>query len=156
MLANQRFAIEQELEILKDQFGARTSWKSSECSGRLDVIEDQLERVREVKLNEMLAYRREQIRTAFLNSQNAYQMAKEQLALAEAKQADLDRKLSEHQTLQDELELLKEQRARTLEFIREIERVVADQQTIQVSLAKTGHRSPETQLAQPGSCCPWA
>jgi len=63
-------------------------------------------------------------------------LAQEQLAEAVAGQQDLDRKMAEYTTLNDELLLLKTQKARTSDFIREINRVVKERQTIRVGVVQ--------------------
>ncbi|HUU83253.1 MAG TPA: polysaccharide biosynthesis tyrosine autokinase [Phycisphaerae bacterium] len=134
-LSNQLFYIEQQYDILLDKFGTEHRQVKA-LARRRDAVNRQLNQFREQRLTDILDFRREQVRTAFLNSQHALLLARDKLTEAQAAQADLDRKMSELQTLQDELSALKEARAQTSAFVRDIERVVADRETIRVSLAQ--------------------
>lgn len=134
-LSNQLFFMDQQYMALLTKFGNEHR-QVKDLKIRAEAIQQQLTQYRDQKLTEILDFRREQVRTAFLNSQHALLLAREKLAEAEASQADLDRKTSELEALQDELDALKEARGRTAEFVREIERVIADRETIRVSLAQ--------------------
>ncbi|MCP4250930.1 MAG: polysaccharide biosynthesis tyrosine autokinase [bacterium] len=135
-LSNQSYALEQHLWTLRQKFGAKHR-EVREVQQQLDATNDQLEALREAKLNEVLDRRAEMVRTAFLNAQNALFLTRDKLVEAEATQSDLDRKPAERQTQIDELEYLKESRDRANEFIREIQRVTSDRgQAVQVSVVQ--------------------
>lgn len=146
-LVNQQLFIEQEMNVLKAKFGDSHREVRS-LAARLEVVRDQLAQKRAEQFDRMLKLRHEQVQTAHLNSQHALYLAETELTEAKATQADLDRKLAEYQTLHDELELLKDQRARTNDFILEIDRVVREQQTIRVQLARRA--SPPLERSAPG------
>lgn len=54
---------------------------------QLEIVNQQLENMREKKLQESIELKREQVRTAYANSQHALQLARERLKAAEAKAA---------------------------------------------------------------------
>ena len=92
---------------------------------RLKVVEQKLGELRAERLFEAREHEVQTARTAFLNAQHLLLCAKEMLTEAEAAQADQDRKRAKLRTLREELTALKEARARTNDFVREIERAVA-------------------------------
>lgn len=121
-LANQVLLLEQGLQLLGVKFGSNHR-EVKELQNQLDMSREQLDTERDRKLIEMQDYRAEQVRTAFLNSQNALLLAQDKLGEAEAVQSDLDRRAAELQTLNDELQFLKEAREGANEFIREVKRI---------------------------------
>ncbi len=133
-LDNQVFSLEQELRVLLAQFGPNHR-EYLEMVRRLDEAESQLSAARANKLREVVDFKRQQIETAYYNSQNALLHAKERLQETQARQADLDRKLSELQTLFDERNLLVETQNRLDEYIQEIDRIVHKSEAIRVEWA---------------------
>ena len=134
MLDSQVFALEQELSILLKQFGPEHR-EHREMKIRLDEVVQQLDATRANKLREVLEFKRQQVETAFYNSQNALMLARERLQATQAQQADLERKLSEYRTLLEELDLLILIQNRIDEYIREIQRIVQERNAIRVQQA---------------------
>ena len=93
-LANQFFAIRQELDVLLMKFG-NDHLQVREIRQRNDVVEEQLDRLRDQKLTELIDHRREAIETAWHNSRNKLVALRENKLEAEASQSDLDRKMAE-------------------------------------------------------------
>ena len=133
-LDSQVFSIEQELRVLLSQFGANHR-EYKEMQRRLEEAESQLAIARANRLREVVDFKKQQIETAFYNSQNALLLARERLAETQAQQADLDRKLSEYRMLLDDQELLRETEKRLMEYIEEIERIVSKSSAIRVERA---------------------
>lgn len=132
---NQLFQMKQQLDTLLTDFGPEHR-QVKELRNQIEVLKIQLNELRDRELQKVLDYRGEEIRTAFLNSQHALMLSREKKEEAAAAQADLDRKRAELGTLQDDLEFLQAQRDRAETFIRDIDRVVRDKQTIKVSIAR--------------------
>ncbi|MHC4065641.1 MAG: GumC domain-containing protein, partial [Planctomycetota bacterium] len=135
-LKNQELTLE-----LEQQAGLPETPENKEAlqrlAKRLAAVKEKLDELRSQKLTEVLDHRREQVRTAFLNSQHALLLAREKLAETEAIQSDRERKLVELKTLEDELQLLKDTRDRVTEFVREIERVTGAQgSAVQVAVVQ--------------------
>ena len=107
-----------------------------ELSRQLEAVKRRLGELRSQRLIEVHDAKREELRTAYLNSQNLLFLAREALALGEARQADLERKLIQSGTLRDELARLEWARAETNDFIRELERVIRPTQTVQIRIAR--------------------
>ena len=133
-LNNQVMALEQELNIMRDRYGPNHR-ETRAMQARLDEANRQLGPARDRKLREILEYKKEQIDTAFYNSQNALLLAKERLAETQAQQADLDRKLADYNTLQDELQLLVDIQNRIEDYLRDIQRIVAERGAVRVESA---------------------
>lgn len=132
-LDNQLNYIEQELDVLRRDFGPEHREVKS-VQLRLDTVRRQVGEVRESRLREILEFKEEQVQSAFLNSQHALLLAREKLAEARAKQADLERKLAEHETLKGELDMLENTAERADEYIREVERVVREQNAVRIQV----------------------
>lgn len=140
-LNNQVIALEQEINIMLERFGPNHR-ETQALQSRLDEARRQLGPERDRKLREILEYKAEQIDTAYYNSQNALLLAKERLAETQAQQADLDRKLSEFSTLQDELDLLVEMQNRIDQYLRDIQKIVTDRGAVRVESAVSA-QAPE-------------
>lgn len=146
MLDNRLFEMRQQVKALMNDFGAEHR-QVREMRNQMAVLATQLNERRDEELQKVLDFRGEEIRTAFLNSQHALMLAREKKDEAAAAQGDLDRKRSELGTLKDDLEFLKVQRDKADSFIRSIDRVVRDKQTIKVSIAK--HAQPPIKRSAP-------
>ncbi len=133
-LDNQRFALEQERNILLKDYGPNHR-ETKEISNRLDEVKQQLEAARANKLREILEYKSTQIETAYYNSQHALIMAQERLQAVQAQQSDLDQKLAEYRMLLDELDLLVDMQNRLEEYLREVDRVVRERSAVRVESA---------------------
>jgi len=133
-LDSQAFALEQEMKILLKRFG-KNHREYRDMKERRDQVLDQLEVARANRLRETLDFKRQQIETAYYNSQNALMMAKERLQEVQAEQADLERKLSDFSLLLSERQLLTDTQTRLEEYIREIERIVRERQAVRVRSA---------------------
>ena len=131
-LTNQIFALQQELNILYKRFGPNHR-ESKELLTRLEEAEHQVEVIRQNSLREILEHQKEQIESAFVNSQHALLLARERLQQTQANQADVDQKLTQYELLNDELDLLVEIQKRLDEYIREIERIVRERSAVRVS-----------------------
>lgn len=140
-LNNQVIALEQEINIMLERFGPNHR-ETQAMQSRLDEARRQLGPERDRKLREILEYKKEQIETAYYNSQNALLLAKERLAETQAQQADLDRKISEFNTLQDELDLLIEFQNRIDQYLHDIQKIVADRGAVRVESAVSA-QAPE-------------
>ncbi len=134
-LANEAFALQRDLDTLQQTLGSQHR-QVKERRNQLDATLRQLDEERDRKLQEVLDYRRAQIRTAFLNSQNQLLLARESKTRAEAAQADLDRKRTQLRRLYDELDFLKGQLDRTVDFIGQIDRVTREKRPIKVWIAR--------------------
>jgi hypothetical protein len=133
-LKHEQIALEVEQASLPD------TPESEETRGalarRLAALEQKLDELRTQKLVEVQDARREEIRVAYLNSQNQLFLAREALLEAEAAQADLDRKLAELELLNDELAALKQDQQDVRGFIADLEAVIESKQTVRVSIAR--------------------
>jgi succinoglycan biosynthesis transport protein ExoP len=133
MLQNQVYAIEQEIRAKMAKFGENHR-EVKNLAVRLQESERQLDRTRDQKLRESIELKREQVRTAYMNSQHALTLARERLIETQAKQADIDRKLSEYQRLRDELEFLKGVQERLSDYVRDVKRVVAERAAVKIDV----------------------
>ena len=134
-LQNQINALEQHLQILRADFGpAHREVKAA--MDQLEVVQQQLARVREVELKKIIDLKQDQIQTSWLNSQHSLLLAQEKLFDARQKQADLERKQAELQTLRDEREMLKLNKERMDENIREVQRVVTERNAVRIDVAQ--------------------
>lgn len=79
-------AAEEELRVRQAELGPDHP-DVKQLLTRRDVVQDQLTETRERRLLELHEYRREQVRTAYRNSQHALLLANEKLAEARAAQA---------------------------------------------------------------------
>jgi succinoglycan biosynthesis transport protein ExoP len=133
MLQNQVYAIEQETQAKMAKFGENHR-EVKNLRVRLEEAQRQLDRTRDQKLRESIELKQEQVRTAFLNSQHALKLAQERLLETQAKQADIERKLSEYQRLQDELKFLKETQEKISDYVRDVKRVVAERAAVKIDV----------------------
>lgn len=133
-LDSQIFGLEQEMRIVLKRFG-RNHREYTEMEVRRDEAAEQLKEARANRLREILEFKREQIETAYYNSQNALMLAKEKLQELQAEQSDLERKMGDYRVLFDELQLLTLTQTRLDEYIREIERIVRDREAVRVRSA---------------------
>ncbi len=135
-LDNQLHYLEQEYEMTLRELGAEHR-EAKAVQRRLEAVRRQGAEVRQNKLREILEFKAEQVQSAFLNSQHQLLLAREKLTEAQARQADLDRKLAEHTTLKNELEMLRQTKDRADEYIREVERVVREQNAIRIEVSQS-------------------
>ncbi|MFH0981201.1 MAG: polysaccharide biosynthesis tyrosine autokinase [Planctomycetota bacterium] len=134
-LDNQVAFLEQDLEVVLREFGPEHRQVKANRR-RLEAVKHQSAEVRETKLREIIGFKLEQAQSAFLNSQHALLIAREKLTEVRAKQSDQDRKLAEYETLKDELEMLRQTKEKADEYIREVERVVREQNAVRIEVAQ--------------------
>ena len=127
--------LEQQIAVSEMRFG-RNHRTTRNLQQELDVVAGDLTPLREQKLNEIIAMRREQIATAYQNSQTALLAAMDELMLAEAEQKDQDGKLAQYLDLVQELDWMREQSQELNSFILDLDRVVRSRNAIQISVAK--------------------
>ena len=134
-LASQVTNLEIDLAILARDESADPS-RTSELKARLDATRQALSAMRANLLRDVLDTRDQQAQNAFADSQHAWLFAREKLASAQAKQADVDHKLWEYEVLRMELEKLEATKQRAEEYIREVEQVVRQQSAVRVESAQ--------------------
>ncbi|MCH7701884.1 MAG: polysaccharide biosynthesis tyrosine autokinase [Planctomycetes bacterium] len=134
-LVGRQLNLEQQIAVATMRFG-RHHRTTRNLQQELDVVVGDLTPLREQKLNEIVALRREQIATAYQNSQTALLAAMDELMLAEAEQKDQDTKLAQYLDLVEELDWLREQSQELNKFILDLERVVQSKNAIQIRVAK--------------------
>jgi len=134
MLDQQVFALEQEMNILLTKFGENHR-EYQQLKTRRDEALAQLEAVRATRLRRNLELKRQQIETAYYNSQSALLEAKEKLQEIQARQSDLERKLGDYATMISDIELLTETQVRLEDYIREIDRIVRERDAVRVRSA---------------------
>lgn len=132
-MANYVFTVRQQLEIERTRLGAnhRTVRRMER---EREVAEQELDKLRERRLTEVLAFREEQVRTAWLTSQNSLLLAREKLGDVEAYMADMDSVVTQYRTLEEEIGLLKEKRDQINNYIGEVERIIRERAAIRVEL----------------------
>jgi succinoglycan biosynthesis transport protein ExoP len=130
----QVFSLEQEMQIHLQKFGENHR-EYRQMVIRRDEAREQLAKVRANRLREILEFKQQQIETAFYNSQNALMLARERLQETQAKQGDLERKLTDFNIMMGELELLTETQTRLEDYIREIDRIVRERNAVRVRSA---------------------
>ncbi len=135
-LSNQYFQLAQNLKVMKKQLGARHR-SVGQAEDFLQVVNEQLEKERESKLAQILAYRQQQVETAFNNMQYALILAKEQLADSEAKMADMDQVASQYLTLQEDIDVLKENREVLGGHLRELDRIIQERTAVRIEVQQT-------------------
>jgi polysaccharide biosynthesis transport protein len=135
-LDNQLNYMEQEYETALRDLGPEHR-EVKVLQRRLEQIRRQLSTVRANKLREILEYKAEQVHSAYATSQHQLLLAREKLAEAQAKQSDQDRKLAEYTTLKDELQILRETKEKADEYIREVERVVREQNAVRIEVSQS-------------------
>jgi len=135
MLQNQVMALDQEIKARRRKFGPKHR-EVQYLESRLIETDEQLQRVREQKLQESLDLKQEQVRTAYLNSQHAMSLAEERLIEVKAKQADIERKLAEYRRLNDELDFFKTAQEKAADYIRDVNRIIQEQSAIRIVLVQ--------------------
>lgn len=133
-LNSQILALEQEMNVLLEQFG-RNHREYLEMDNRRAEAAKQVEIARANRLREIIEQKRQEIETAFLNAQSALMVAKERLQETMAQQADLESKLAEYGRLLDERDMLIDIQKRIEEYNREIERIVRERSAVRVEVA---------------------
>ena len=131
MLANQQFQYSQQLEVLRKRLGSNHR-QIQQIDDYLDVIQRQLRDTRDRRLDEITVYKKEQVRTAFLNSQHSLLLSREKLADLTAKLTDMDATAGQYMALEQDIYLLTQNETLVSQYIRELDRVVAEQSGIQV------------------------
>ncbi|MEE9295856.1 MAG: polysaccharide biosynthesis tyrosine autokinase [Phycisphaerae bacterium] len=135
-LSNQRFSLMQQLEVARKDLGSNHQ-EISELQKYLEVVETQLTDERQNRLIEILAFKKEQVHTAMLNSQYALLKASEELADTKAYLADMDEMVTQYLGLEEELELLKETRELYRTHVRDLDRIVRERGAIRVELRES-------------------
>ena len=134
-LVGRQLNLEQQIAVSQMRFG-RNHRTTSNLQQELDVVQADLTRLREQKLNENVALRREQIATAYQNSKTALLAAMDELMLAEAEQKDQDTNLAQYLDLAQELDWKRELSQELNKFILDLDRVVRSRNAIRISVAK--------------------
>ncbi len=132
-LIAQTLALEQEVTAKLAKLGENHR-DVQNLRNRLEQSRQQLQRMREQKFQEAMELKHEQVRTATFNSQHATFLAQERLEGIRSQQQDVERKLQEYRRMQDELTFLTSARERTLEYLRELRRIVAERSAVQIEL----------------------
>ena len=132
-LIAQTLALEQEVIAKLTKLGENHR-DVQNLRNRLEQSQQQLQRMREQKFQEAMELKHEQVRTATFNSQHATFLAQERLEGVRSQQQDVERKLQEYRRMQDELTFLTTTRERTLEYLRELRRIVAERSAVQIEL----------------------
>lgn len=132
-LIAQTLALEQEVTARLAKLGENHR-DVQNLRNRLEQSQQQLQRTREQKFQEAMELKHEQVRTATFNSQHATFLAQERLEGIRSQQQDVERKLQEYRRMQDELVFLTTTRERTLEYLRELRRIVAERSAVQIEL----------------------
>lgn len=132
-LSNHLFTVKQQLEIERNRLG-NNHREVKRLERTREVAERQLDQLRQQRLNEALAFRKEQVHTAWLTSQHSLLLAREKLGDAEAYMADMDAVVSQYRALEEELVLLKEKRAQINDYIDQVERIIRERAAIRVEL----------------------
>ena len=127
--------LEQQIALSQSRFG-RNHRTTRNLQKELDVVLADLTPLREKKLIEAVALRREQIATAYLNFQNLLYEAMDALTLAEAEQKDQDKKLAQYLDKAQELDWMRERSQELNQFILDLNRVVRSRNAIRVRVAK--------------------
>ena len=146
-LANQFFTLSQQLDVERDSLGPNHR-TIKELQSYLAVVEDQLVKERQRKLAEIRAFRKEQVRTAWQNSQNVLLTAMNELGDKTAYLQDMDDVMAEYKQLDEEIELLKEKRTTIDDYIRELDRIVRDRSAIRVELRQLAQMPLERSFPQ--------
>ncbi len=132
-LIAQTLALEQEVIAKLTKLGENHR-DVQNLRNRLEQSQQQLQRMREQKFQEAMELKHEQVRTATFNSQHATFLAQERLEGVRSQQQDVERKLQEYRRMQDELTFLTTTREKTLEYLRELRRIVAERSAVQIEL----------------------
>ncbi len=132
-LSNHAALIRQQLDIERENLGENHR-EVKRLQSTLEVTNDQLEKIRGQRLKEVLAFRREQVHTAWLTSQHSLLLNQEKLAEAAAYMADMDAVIAQYRGLQEELELLKAKRDQIRTYIEEVDRIIRERAAIRVEM----------------------
>ncbi len=132
-LANNLFLVEQQLEIESGKLGSAHRDVIRLAQTR-DVIEAQLNRLRQQRLDEVVAFRQEQLHAAWQSSQHALLLAREKLSDAVAYMADMDSVVTQYRALSEEIELLKTKREQINDYIGQVSRIIRERAAIRVEL----------------------
>lgn len=132
-LSNQLFSLTQQLEVSRKNLGDNHR-AIQQLHEFIDVVRKQLEQKRQERLAEILAYKREQVKTAWLNSQHALLLSQEKLADAMAYMADMDAVFSQYLSLDEDIVLLKQNHDLVANYINELNRIVRERAAIRVAL----------------------
>jgi capsular exopolysaccharide synthesis family protein len=132
-LIAQTLALEQEVTARLTKLGENHR-DVQNLRNRLEQSQQQLQRMREQKFQEAMELKHEQVRTATFNSQHATFLAQERLEGVRRQQQDVERKLQEYRRMQDELVFLTATREKTIDYLRELRRIVAERSAVQIEL----------------------
>ncbi len=130
-LTNQAFSIQQQLAVTQKHHGANHR-AIIDLNELLEVVNQQLEVERHNRLREILAYKKEQVRTAMLNAQYALLKSQEKLTDTMAYLSDMDELVAQYLSVQDDVLVLKDNREIVASYIRELERIVRERSAIRV------------------------
>jgi polysaccharide biosynthesis transport protein len=132
-LSNQLFTVLQQIAVFKDTLGANHR-STKRLEKTRDVVEKQLLDERQRRMAEILAYKRESVRSAYLNIEHALMLSQQDYADTTAHLADMDSVMGEYVLLEEELFLLKQQREAAKDYIRELDRVVKERAAVRIEL----------------------
>jgi len=141
-LANNLSLVEQQLEIEGGKLGNEHR-DVKRLSQTRDVLEAQLDKLRQQRLNEVVAFRQEQLHAAWQSSQHALLLAREKLSDAVAYMADMDSVVTQFRTLSEEIELLKTKREQINDYIGQVGRIIRERAAIRVELRQEAIRPLE-------------
>ncbi len=132
-LSNTAFALEQQLEISSKDLGSNHR-SVREIEKRLEVTNRQLTDEQQRRLTEILAYKRAEVNTAMLNAQHAWLKAQEKLTDTMAYLSDMDELVTQFVSLQEDIDLAKQNREVVASYIRELNRIIRERTAIRVEL----------------------
>jgi len=147
-LSNQIHLVQQQLAIERERLGANHR-EVKRLDQTRSVIEDELNKLRQQKSNEVRRFREEQVQTAWLTSQQALLLARERLADVEAYMADMDSVIAQHRLVEEDIFTLKEKRKRINEYIDDVERIIRERSAIRVEPRQTAIAPLERSFPQP-------
>ncbi|NOT02882.1 MAG: polysaccharide biosynthesis tyrosine autokinase, partial [Phycisphaerales bacterium] len=141
-LSNQLFAVNQQLQVERNDFG-----DNHEMVRRLEqqriVIDTELTKQRQLQLGEVLRYRVAEVETRHAAAQQALLLVQEKLADSEALMADMDAVVSQYRSLEEEITLLKEKRTEMSTYIGELDRIIRERAAIRVEKRQDAIEPPE-------------
>ncbi len=134
-LVQQESSLELSVNSLLKHFGEKHALVRETQAG-LDTVREKLAAERAARLGDIQRWKLDQARTQYYEYQDALLHAKERLADFEAEQADLDRKIAQYEDLKEKLVLARILEERLNEAIRDVERAVGEQRTVDVQAAQ--------------------
>lgn len=146
-LSNSAFGFMQQLEVARKDLGSNHR-TVRELEKRLEVTNRQLADEQQRRLSEILAFKRAQVNTAMLNAQHAWLKAQEKLADTMAYLADMDELVTQFLSLQEDIDLAKENREIVASYIRELNRIIRERTAIRVELRESAMKPIQRSFPQ--------